>query len=103
MPPTVCIPVPCTTAITTAGENNRRVIDRCCRTPPGGRAAVASATAWRVALTVCSGYGSKATAAAFGVCVHIELGRYQNFFDTLRYQNCVRYSILDICAASLVY
>ena len=25
------------------------------------------------------------------------LGRYHHFFDTLRYQNCVRYSILDTC------
>ena len=25
----------------------------------------------------------------------IELGRYQNFFDTLRNQNYIRYSILD--------
>ena len=33
--------------------------------------------------------------------VKIEPGRYHNFFDALRYQNCVGYSILDTCVASL--
>ena len=38
------------TAITTAGENTLRVIDRRCRTLRGGRAAVAAPTVRRVAL-----------------------------------------------------
>ena len=36
------------------------------------------------------------------VCTTLELGRYQNFFDTLRYQNYVRYSILDTRYSILV-
>ena len=35
-------------------------------------------------------------------CINeVELGRYHNFFDTWRYQNSVRYSILDTCAVSV--
>ena len=32
----------------------------------------------------------------------VEPRRYRNSFDTLRYQNCVRYSVLDNCVASKV-
>ena len=36
------------------------------------------------------------------ILISLELGRYRKFFDTLQYQNCVWYSILNTWVASLV-
>ena len=58
----------------------------------------------RAALVYATGATAATSNSTFMLAPHeIKVGRYHDFFDTLRCQNCVRYSIIDTRVQSFVY